>query len=64
MRLALQQSLKYSIKENLTTRVVLIKNDMTFSKASEEEILGAGSEPSEPEGVKTNSKEVKIVNKN
>ena len=36
---------------------------MIFFKASEEEILGAGSEPSEPEGVKTNSKEVKIVNR-
>ena len=35
---------------------------LPFSKATEEEILGAGSEPSEAEGVKTNSKEVNIAN--
>ena len=35
---------------------------LPFSKATEEEILGAGSEPSEAEGVKTNSKEVNISN--
>ena len=33
-----------------------------FSKASEEEILGAGSEPAEPDGVKTGNKEVEDLN--
>ena len=33
-----------------------------FSKASEEEILGAGSEPAEPDGVKTGNKEVENLN--
>ena len=33
-----------------------------FPKASEEEILGAGSEPAEPDGVKTGNKEVEDLN--
>ena len=33
-----------------------------FSKASEEEILGAGSVPAEPDGVKTGNKEVEHLN--
>ena len=34
------------------------RDHINILKASEEEILGAGSEQSEPDGVKTNLKEV------
>ena len=52
----------WHVSRHNSVSVACCANFLPFSKASEEEILGAGSEPSEPEGVKTNSKEVKLSN--